>query len=109
MQQRGWTRLSTPLNTVRIQPNGGLAPLEITEPMAPHYLYYEGKLSGRDWESIRLIVKAAMPCGAKTSATLALDQLKPVPDTAAIRAALKAGEEVPGAVLKERGVSLRLS
>ena len=105
MKNRGIKALKTPLNTIRIQANGGKQALVIdTLEDVPLTLgRYSGSFSDAEAKYIWEL------CDGAPQAIVALERLKWYPDTDLIRAELEAGREVPGARLADRGESLRVA
>jgi hypothetical protein len=101
MQARGIKSLETPENKLTVCGNGGVEPLEFTgEALPQEYCKITVTMELRQWKALLDDADLKGIVGA-TSAI--------IPDNAAIRAALKRGESVPGAKLKERGSHLKLS
>jgi hypothetical protein len=98
MQTHGIKRVETPTNVLRIQGNGGLAPLVIDDPekIPDELCTVTVSMNADDW--IRIVQEVEFRYTKKTCE----------PDGERIRAALKEGS-VDGAHLAERGQHLRLS
>jgi Siphovirus Gp157 len=91
MQNHGVKEIRGSLHSMRVQNNGGLLPLEISA--------WPKDSSGRF---------APQPYDGTGALPASFMKLLAVPNTEAIREALKRGEEVPGAKLLERGSHLRV-
>jgi hypothetical protein len=100
----GIKRVETPTNVLRIQGNGGLAPLVIDDPakLPARLTTVEVTIDAELWDHFKATVYAdAFNQRKRVRETL------PTPDNERIRAAIAEGEEV-SAHLGERGVHLRL-
>ena len=96
MNSFGVTELSTPTHCLRVQPNGGVVPLNVCEDeLAEQYFRATVRVTGDQVADILEHFPGAV-------------ELRREPDSAAIRAALKAGDKVDGAELGERGTHLRI-
>jgi hypothetical protein len=97
MQARGIKSLETPANRLTVAGNGGVEPLEFTGgPLPAQLCTVLVKMPLATWRRLGELTDHDCVAG------------EPGPNTAAIRAALKRGENVPGAKLGERGVHLRM-
>lgn len=100
MVEHGHRVLKTPHNTVRVQGNGGLKPLNIQPDLVPdEYRYVTVRMSKTQWEWL-----AGTPDVMKPWAEILSDE----PNAGIIRIALECGKEVPGCSLGERGSHLRV-
>ena len=108
LQAHGIKRVETPTNVLRLQGNGGLAPLVIDDPSKlPLGLKIATmKVTG---EVLVWLKDYCSGKGVPEKLALAVERAEHTlePDGERIRAAIAAGEEVP-AHLAERGVHLRL-
>ena len=96
MTSFGVSELSTPTHRLRVQPNGGVVPLNVCEDeLAEQYSRATVRVTGDQVADILEQFPGAV-------------ELRREPDNAAIRAALKAGEQVDGAQIGERGTHLRI-
>lgn len=107
MQAHGINRVETPTNVLRIQANGGLAPLVIDDPtkLKVKFLKAAVHMPLQLWDRISRLLD-----GVRLLDELDLTSVRVVrdADNDRIRAAIKEGEDVP-AHLGDRGVHLRLS
>lgn len=101
MQDHGVKVLETPQNKIQRVGNGGLQLLEVTLEVPFKYQMVEVKVSREVWEAIKNAFEDVSGFSAEVDA--------PTPNNSAIREALKRGEIVPGAYLKDRGEHLKIS
>lgn len=100
MQDHRVKRLETPTNTLRVQGNGGLQPLDVLEVVfLPQELTFVqvDKMPFAVWKLIRQLI-----CDNSTESSLAavaLEHCEVIPDTDAIRAALKGTMPCPECVV----------
>lgn len=101
MQAHGIKRVETPTNVLRIQANGGLAPLIVDDPtkLEVKFLKVALHMPMHLWVSVSLWL-----AGVDLSSVRVVTE----PDNDRIRGSIKEGEDVP-AHLGDRGVHLRLS
>ncbi len=100
MEEIGKDRLEGKLGCIRAQVNGGKVALLIPQPelLPSEYCQWEGTWSANVWETMKTYRFDKLP-GIN---------MKRIPDTDAIRAALESGEGVPGASLAPRGKHCRI-
>ena len=103
MQNHGIKRVETPTNVLRIQGNGGLAPLVIDDPakIPEHLQTATVKISVR---LLRSICKTLTEVECRELYSTNVE-----PDGPRVRSAIAEGQTVDGAHLAERGSHLRLS
>jgi hypothetical protein len=110
MQAHGVTKVETPANILRIQKNGGLAPLVIDDPakISPGLKVTNLKVNGEALAILKLLSAEfkTRDCGLSNAISAAERTLEP--DGPRIRAAITEGEEVSGVQLGERQSHLRL-
>ena len=107
MQFHGVTKLETPTHSLIVQGNGGLAPLDVNGEILPDHYRDATVIVPRDMVPRLIETVAQHDVDLARKLSVRVDPMGYAPER--IREALKRGETVPGAVLKPRGVHLRIS
>lgn len=104
MEAHGLKRIEGRTGRLRLQGNGGLAPLEIISPdnLPEECCKYVGWIGGALWARWRVLLTAA---GLTGSSDFSLQR---APDSERVRAAVLRDGGVPGARLGERGSHVRV-
>lgn len=104
MQARNQRHAEGPgVGSFTVRSNGGLQPLEITDEakIPPTFRMVEVRMDQSTWEAVQLFLEGQEVILRKLLATVKVSI-----DNKRVRAALEAGEDVPGAFLGPRGTSL---
>jgi len=106
MEKRGVKKVEGAVGSFMVRANGGVRPMEpVNESKVPdEYRIFTLKLSAHLWKALQIVVTHSAD-GAYLLRML-LSVLTTSVDISAVRKALEAGEEVPGARLGERGTNL---
>src|SRR6266568_4968994 len=106
MEKRGVKKVEGAVGSFMVRANGGVRPMEpVNESKVPdEYRIFTLKLSAHLWKALQIVVTHSAD-GAYLLRML-LSVLTTSVDISAVRKALEAGEEVPGAKLGERGTNL---
>ena len=97
MQENGWTRLKTPLNSLFLRSTEAVEILDATQVPA-EFQHAEVKLSYSLWREIMAILQQTAPQSLLSEASQA--RIKTEPSLSLIKKAIKTGDEVPGADLQ---------
>lgn len=108
----GTSLFQTPTGSIKLQGNGGLAPLILEDPETiPGFMKYTFVLTEAQTESLREVLAMAHEAGIPAAAAVMLGQrcTGAEPDNALIRSTLEKGGEVKGARIGERGKHIRIN
>ncbi len=110
MERREIKRLDGKVGYLTLKGNGGPAPMEpINEALIPdEYRKYRFDLSAPAWRALQVILTSSTAPAAAAIQRSLLHSSKAEVNTAAVRAGLEAGKEVPGARLATRGQHLEV-
>lgn len=110
MENRGVKRLDGRVGYISLRGNGGLQPMEpINEALLPdEYRMYRMALAAPAWRALQAILVGSQATLAPAILRAMLASVKAEVNVAAVRSALEAGTEVPGARLADRGSHLEV-
>jgi hypothetical protein len=110
MESRGEKKLDGVSGSFAAKVNGGMRKLEpINEALLPdEYRQYRMTLAAPAWRALQAILVGSQATLAPAILRAMLSTVKAEVNTAAVRAALEAGKEVPGARLADRGNHLEV-
>lgn len=110
MESRGVKRLDGKVGYISLRGNGGLQPMEpINEALLPdEYRMYRMALAAPAWRALQAILVGSQATLAPAILRAMLASVKAEVNVAAVRSALEAGTEVPGARLADRGSHLEV-